>query len=218
MARRPCRTWAAPGSRRAWSIATPTQVFGGNRSLEFEQRLQGVDYAEIAARGGGIASTVRATRAATEDELYLDASRRALHLLRDGVTTLEVKSGYGLDLPNERKMLRVARRLGRSLPLTVRATCLAAHALPPEFTGRPDDYIDEVARRMLPVLAAEGLVDAVDAFCEHWRSRRRRSSGCSRARRTWACRSSCMPSSCRHCTAPRWRRAMARCRPITLNT
>ena len=142
-------------------------VFGGNRSLEFEQRLQGVDYAEIAARGGGIASTVRATRAATEDELYLDASRRALHLLRDGVTTLEVKSGYGLDLPNERKMLRVARRLGRSLPLTVRATCLAAHALPPEFTGRPDDYIDEVARRMLPVLAAEGLVDAVDAFCEH---------------------------------------------------
>lgn len=142
-------------------------VFGGNRSLEFEQRLQGVDYAEIAARGGGIASTVRATRAATEDELYLDASRRALHLLRDGVTTLEVKSGYGLDLPNERKMLRVARRLGRSLPLTVRATCLAAHALPPEFTGLPDDYIDEVARRMLPVLAAEGLVDAVDAFCEH---------------------------------------------------
>ncbi|MCV6906410.1 MAG: imidazolonepropionase, partial [Achromobacter xylosoxidans] len=90
-----------------------------------------------------------------------------LHLLRDGVTTLEIKSGYGLDLPNERKMLRVARHLGQTLPLTVRATCLAAHALPPEFAGRADDYIDEVARRMLPVLAAEGLVDAVDAFCEH---------------------------------------------------
>ncbi|WMD18913.1 imidazolonepropionase [Achromobacter seleniivolatilans] len=142
-------------------------VFGGNRSQEFEQRLQGVDYADIAAKGGGIASTVRATRAASEDALYVSARRRALHLLRDGVTTLEVKSGYGLDLPNERKMLRVARRLGQTLPLTVSATCLAAHALPPEFAGRADDYIDEVARRMLPVLAAEGLVDAVDAFCEH---------------------------------------------------
>ena len=142
-------------------------VFGGNRSQEFEQRLQGVDYATIAAQGGGIASTVRATRAASEDELYASARQRALHLMRDGVTTLEVKSGYGLDLPNERKMLRVARRLGQMLPLTVSATCLAAHALPPEYAGRADDYIDEVARRMLPVLAAEGLIDAVDAFCEH---------------------------------------------------
>ena len=133
-------------------------VFGGNRSQEFEQRLQGVDYAVIAAQGGGIASTVRATREATEAQLYASARQRALHLLRDGVTTLEIKSGYGLDLPNERKMLRVARRLGQTLPLTVRATCLAAHALPPEFAGRADDYIDEVARRMLPVLAAEGLV------------------------------------------------------------
>ena len=142
-------------------------VFGGDRSQEFEQRLQGVDYAVIAAQGGGIASTVRATRAATEQALYASARRRALHLLQDGVTTLEIKSGYGLDLPNERKMLRVARHLGHTLPLTVRATCLAAHALPPEFAGRADDYIDEVVRRMLPVLAAEGLVDAVDAFCEH---------------------------------------------------
>lgn len=142
-------------------------VFGGDRSREFEQRLQGVDYAAIAARGGGIASTVRATRAASEQALYASARQRALHLLRDGVTTLEVKSGYGLDLPNERKMLRVARQLGRTLPLTVRATCLAAHALPPEFAGRADDYIEEVACRMLPALAAEGLVDAVDAFCEH---------------------------------------------------
>ena len=142
-------------------------VFGGNRSGEFEQRLQGVSYAEIAAAGGGIASTVRATRAATEEELFGSARKRLLSLLRDGVTSVEIKSGYGLDLPNERKMLRVARHLGQTLPLTVRATCLAAHALPPEFAGRADDYIDEVARRMLPVLAAEGLVDAVDAFCEH---------------------------------------------------
>ncbi|AVJ29176.1 imidazolonepropionase [Achromobacter spanius] len=142
-------------------------VFGGDRSREFEQRLLGVDYATIAAQGGGIASTVRATRAATEDELYASAHRRALHLLRDGVTTLEVKSGYGLDLENERKMLRVARRLGQTLPLTVRATCLAAHALPPEFKGRPNEYIDDVALTMLPDLAAEGLIDAVDAFCEH---------------------------------------------------
>ena len=142
-------------------------VFGGNRSLEFEQRLQGVDYATIAAQGGGIASTVRATRAASEDELYASARKRALHLMRDGVTTLEVKSGYGLDLPNERKMLRVARRLGQTLPLSISATCLAAHALPPDYAGRADDYIDEVARRMLPLLAVEGLIDAVDAFCEH---------------------------------------------------
>lgn len=142
-------------------------VFGGNRSVEFEQRLQGVDYATIAAQGGGIASTVRATRAASEDELYASARKRALHLMRDGVTTLEVKSGYGLDLPNERKMLRVARRLGQTLPLTISATCLAAHALPPDYAGRADDYIDEVARRMLPLLAVEGLIDAVDAFCEH---------------------------------------------------
>ncbi|OAI92992.1 imidazolonepropionase [Pseudomonas putida] len=142
-------------------------VFGGNRSGEFEQRLQGVSYAEIAAQGGGIASTVRATRAASEDELYASALRRVRALMRDGVTTLEIKSGYGLDLENERKMLKVARRLGETLPLTVRATCLAAHALPPEYKERSDDYIAHVCGVMLPALAAEGLVDAVDAFCEY---------------------------------------------------
>ncbi|MCY1269471.1 Imidazolonepropionase [compost metagenome] len=142
-------------------------VFGGDRSREFEQRLEGVSYAEIAAQGGGIASTVRATREASEDELLESATRRARQLLRDGVTTLEVKSGYGLDLASERKMLRVARRLGETLPITVRATCLAAHALPPEYAGRADDYIDHICRDMLPALAREGLVDAVDAFCEH---------------------------------------------------
>jgi imidazolonepropionase len=142
-------------------------VFGGNRSGEFEQRLQGVSYADIAAAGGGIASTVRATRAASEDELYASAESRLKHLLKDGVTTVEIKSGYGLDLENERKMLRVARRLGQQLPVTVRATCLAAHALPPEYKDRADDYIGHICSEMLPALAAEELVDAVDAFCEY---------------------------------------------------
>ncbi|UOP13439.1 imidazolonepropionase [Pseudomonas palleroniana] len=142
-------------------------VFGGNRSGEFEQRLEGVSYAEIAAKGGGIASTVRATRAATEDELFESSRKRLRSLLRDGVTTVEIKSGYGLDLANERKMLRVARRLGEALPVSVRATCLAAHALPPEYKDRADAYIEHICTEMLPALAAEGLVDAVDAFCEY---------------------------------------------------
>ncbi|WP_406820214.1 imidazolonepropionase [Pseudomonas sp. KnCO4] len=155
--------WVTPGLIDCHTHA----VFGGNRSGEFEQRLQGVSYAEIAAQGGGIASTVRATRAASEDELFASARQRVQALMRDGVTTIEIKSGYGLDLANERKMLRVARRLADELPLTVRSTCLAAHALPPEYAARADDYIAHICDEMLPALAAEGLVDAVDAFCEH---------------------------------------------------
>ena len=155
--------WVTPGLIDCHTHA----VFGGNRSGEFEQRLEGVSYAEIAAKGGGIASTVRATRAASEDELFLSAEKRLRSLLRDGVTTVEIKSGYGLDLANERKMLRVARRLGEALPVSVRATCLAAHALPPEYKDRADDYIEHICKEMLPALAAEGLVDAVDAFCEY---------------------------------------------------
>ena len=142
-------------------------VFGGNRSGEFEQRLQGVSYAEIAAAGGGIASTVRATRAASEEELFASAYKPLKSLLRDGVTSVEIKSGYGLDLASERKILRVIRRLGAELPVSVRSTCLAAHALPPEYTDRVDDYINHICSEMLPALAAEGLVDAVDAFCEY---------------------------------------------------
>lgn len=142
-------------------------VFGGNRSGEFEQRLQGVSYAEIAAAGGGIASTVRATRAASEEELFASARQRLICLLRDGVTSVEIKSGYGLSLESERKILRVIRRLGQELPVTVRSTCLAAHALPPEYKDRADDYIDHICNEMLPALADEGLVDAVDAFCEY---------------------------------------------------
>ncbi len=155
--------WVTPGLIDCHTHA----VFAGTRSGEFEQRLQGVGYAEIAAQGGGIASTVRATRAASEEALYASALPRVQALLRDGVTTLEIKSGYGLDLASERKMLRVARQLGEQLPVTVRTTCLAAHALPPEFAGRADDYITQVCEVMLAPLVEEGLVDAVDAFCEH---------------------------------------------------
>ena len=155
--------WVTPG---LIDCQTHT-VFGGNRSGEFEQRLQGVSYAEIAAAGGGIASTVRATRAASEDDLFASARERLICLLRDGVTSVEIKSGYGLSLESERKILRVIRRLGQELPVTVRSTCLAAHALPPEFKDRADDYIEHICSEMLPALAAEGLVDAVDAFCEY---------------------------------------------------
>jgi imidazolonepropionase len=140
-------------------------VFAGDRAGEFEQRLQGATYEQIARAGGGILSTVNAVRAASEDELLAQSLPRARALLRGGVTTFEIKSGYGLDFDNERKMLRVARRIGETLGVTVRTTCLAAHALPPEFSNDPDGYVDAVIE-WLPRLHAEGLVDAVDAFCE----------------------------------------------------
>ncbi|MBU4680761.1 imidazolonepropionase [Cedecea davisae] len=142
-------------------------VFGGDRSQEFEMRLNGATYADIAAAGGGIASTVKATREASEQQLLESARRRINALRKDGITTLEVKSGYGLSLEDERKMLRVIRQLGQSLPLTLHSTCLAAHALPPEFKGRSDEFIAEICDNWLPALHAEDLVDAVDAFCEH---------------------------------------------------
>jgi imidazolonepropionase len=140
-------------------------VFAGNRAVEFEQRLRGASYEQIARAGGGIVSTVRAVRAASEDALLAQSLPRAQALLRDGVTTLEIKSGYGLDFDNERKMLRVARRLGEQLGISVRTTFLGAHALPPEFAGNADGYIAAVID-WLPRLHGEGLVDAVDAFCE----------------------------------------------------
>jgi imidazolonepropionase len=141
-------------------------VYGGNRAREFERRLEGATYEEIARAGGGIRSTVDATRALSEDALY-DASRPRLQsLLAEGATTVEIKSGYGLDTASEAKSLRVARRLGRDLPVTVRTTFLGAHALPPEFANRPDAFIDAVVGDMLPAVAREGLADAVDAFCE----------------------------------------------------
>jgi len=140
-------------------------VYGGDRALEFELRLQGASYEEIARRGGGIASTVLATRGATPEDLLRQSGTRLEALLAEGVTTLEIKSGYGLALEHERKSLRVARALGRAHKVDVRTTFLGAHALPPEFTGAADAYVDEVLR-MLPQLHGEGLVDAVDAFCE----------------------------------------------------
>ncbi|MBG6219691.1 imidazolonepropionase [Janthinobacterium sp. CAN_S1] len=141
-------------------------VHAGNRSDEFEARLNGASYEDISRAGGGIMSTVRATRAASDDELLRQSLPRVLALLAEGVTTLEIKSGYGLEMDSEAKMLRVARRIAEKLPLTVRTTFLGAHALPPEYTGRADAYIDLLCAQMLPKLAGDGLVDAVDAFCE----------------------------------------------------
>jgi imidazolonepropionase len=140
-------------------------VYGGDRAAEFELRLQGASYETIAQRGGGIASTVAATRAASDDLLFAGAAARARTLMAEGVTTLEIKSGYGLSQQHESRCLAVARRLGHELPLAVRTTSLAAHALPKEYAGRADDYID-AARGWLAEQHARGLVDAVDAFCD----------------------------------------------------
>jgi imidazolonepropionase len=141
-------------------------VYGGNRADEFELRLQGASYEELAKRGAGIMSTVRATREASEEALFESASIRARELMLSGVTTIEIKSGYGLNAIDEERCLRVARRIGRTLPISVKTTYLAAHALPPEFKGRQDDYVDAVCD-WLPALHAEKLIDAVDAFCEN---------------------------------------------------
>jgi imidazolonepropionase len=140
-------------------------VYGGQRAREFELRLQGASYEQIARAGGGIRSTVAATREADNASLFAAAAARARTLMAEGVTTIEIKSGYGLSLQDEARCLRIARQLGLQLLLTVKTTCLAAHALPPEFDGRADDYVDAVCG-WLPQLKAEGLVDAVDAFCE----------------------------------------------------
>jgi imidazolonepropionase len=141
-------------------------VHGGDRAAEFELRLQGATYEEIAKAGGGIRSTVKATRAASEEALLESALARLDRMQAEGLTTVEVKSGYGLSLPEERKCLTVARMLERARPVTVRATFLGAHAVPPEFEGRREDYMAGVIEEMLPALVAEGLVDAVDAFAE----------------------------------------------------
>jgi imidazolonepropionase len=140
-------------------------VYGGDRAHEFELRLKGASYEEIARAGGGIVSTVKATRAAGEDELFVQSERRLLDLLSEGVTTIEIKTGYGLALEHERKCLRVARKLGEKHRVKVATTFLGAHAIPPEYAGRADDYIEQVLA-MLREVHGEGLVDAVDAFCE----------------------------------------------------
>lgn len=141
-------------------------VYGGDRAHEFELRLQGATYEEIARAGGGILSTVKATREASEDTLFASADRRLAALMAEGVTTVEIKSGYGLEQQAELKQLRVARRIGRERPVTVRTTFLGAHAVPPEYKGRSGDYTALVAGPILDAVAAEGLADAVDVFCE----------------------------------------------------
>lgn len=141
-------------------------VYAGNRANEFEQRLRGVTYEEIAKKGGGIQSTVSATRAASEDDLFDQSLERASALLASGVTTVEIKTGYGLDWPTELKMLRVAKRIQSSLPMTVKTTFLGAHTIPSEFRGKTDAYLDLVCDEMIPNVAKEKLADAVDVFCE----------------------------------------------------
>jgi len=141
-------------------------VYAGNRANEFEMRLAGATYEEVARAGGGIVSSVKGVRAASEDELVAQSLPRLDALIAEGVTTIEIKSGYGLDLASEAKSLRAARRLGTERPVSVRTTFLGAHALPAEANGDKDAYIDLVAQKMLPAIAAEGLADAVDGFCE----------------------------------------------------
>lgn len=141
-------------------------VFGGNRAREFEMRLEGATYEEVARAGGGIVSTVKATRSASEEDLLDQALIRVDALIAEGVTALEIKSGYGLDLDTELRMLRVARKIGSVRPVHVRTSFLGAHAVPAEFKNRPDAYIEEVCLPALEAANAEGLVDAVDGFCE----------------------------------------------------
>ncbi len=169
----PAAYQALPRHDARGALATPGLVdchthlvYGGQRANEFAMRLAGATYEEVANAGGGIVSSVKATRAASEDELFAQAAPRLQALLDEGVCAIEIKSGYGLALEHERKQLRVARRLGEVFGVTVRTTFLGAHALPSEYAGRSGDYTDLVCNEMLPALAAEGLVDAVDVFCE----------------------------------------------------
>jgi imidazolonepropionase len=141
-------------------------VYGGDRANEFELRLKGASYEEIARAGGGIVSSVKATRAASEDELFTSADKRLSALIAEGVTTVEIKSGYGLDIDSEVKVLAVARRIGRERPVGVQTSFLGAHAVPAEFKGRQNDYVDLVCGPMLDAIAEQNLADAVDVFCE----------------------------------------------------
>ena len=157
------RAWVTPGLVDCHTHL----VYGGNRAAEFEMRLNGASYEEIARAGGGIVSTVLTTRDASDNELATSASGRLKTLLSEGVTTVEIKSGYGLDLATELRMLRIARLLGGAAPVTVKTTFLGAHAVPAEFKGRADSYIDFVVNEVLPAVASAGLADAVDCFCEN---------------------------------------------------
>ncbi len=157
------RAWVTPGLVDCHTHL----VYGGNRANEFEMRLNGASYEEIARAGGGIVSTVLTTREASDHELATTAAGRLKSLLSEGVTTVEIKSGYGLDLATELRVLRIARLLGDTAPVTVKTTFLGAHAVPAEFKGRADAYIDFVVNEVLPAVASAGLADAVDSFCEN---------------------------------------------------
>jgi imidazolonepropionase len=158
-----CRArWATPGLVDCHTHL----VYAGNRANEFERRLEGASYAEIAAAGGGIRATVEATRAASPDALAAISTPRLAAMAAQGATTVEIKSGYGLDTESELKQLRVARLIGARCDVDVRTTLLAAHAVPPEYAGRADDYVERVCGEMIPAAAREGVADAVDAFCE----------------------------------------------------
>ena len=164
---------AGPSINCRGALATPGLidchthlVYGGNRANEFEQRLNGADYAAIARAGGGIMSTVRATRAASEDDLYKSAIKRLDTLIAEGVTTVEIKSGYGLDVDTEVKMLRVARALAKQRAATIKTTFLGAHTIPVEFKDNRKEYVNIVCNQSLPAAHAQDLVDAVDGFCE----------------------------------------------------
>ena len=157
-----CARWITPGL-----IDCHTHiVYGGSRAHEFEMRLDGASYEEIARAGGGIVSTVRATRESGETEIAARSSARLETVIVEGVTTVEIKSGYGLDIDTEIKQLRIARAIAEHAGVNVRTTFLGAHALPPEYAGEPDTYINFVCNDALPAVAAAGLADAVDAFCE----------------------------------------------------
>lgn len=177
-------------------------VYGGDRAHEFELRLQGATYEEIARAGGGILSTVKATREASEDTLFASADRRLAALMAEGVTTVEIKSGYGLEQQAELKQLRVARRIGRERPVTVRTTFLGAHAVPPEYKGRSGDYTALVAGPILDAVAAEELADAVDVFCEGIAFSPDETKVVFEAAKARASRSRSMPSSFPISTAP----------------
>ncbi|WKE47449.1 imidazolonepropionase [Gluconobacter oxydans] len=155
--------WMTPGLVDAHTHV----IYAGDRSLEFAERLNGVSYEEIARKGGGIISTVNATRNVSEDELFDVTARRVRRMIAEGMTTLEMKSGYGLTLQDELKQLRVARAIGTALPVRVHATFLGAHALPPEFKDRQDDYVSHLITDILPQAVEEKLIDSIDGFCEN---------------------------------------------------
>lgn len=192
-------------------------VFGGNRAMEFEMRLNGATYEEIAKAGGGIVSSVRDTRALSEEVLVAQALPRLDTLLSEGISTVEIKSGYGLDIETELKMLRVARRLETLRPVRIVTSYLAAHATPADYKGRNADYIGDVVLPGLEKAHAEGLADAVDGFAKASPFPLRRSTGFSRPQNSVAFRSSCMRSSFPTLAVPSLRHPIMRCRPITWN-